>query len=106
MSTTTATDIDQRAIEEAPLLSVLLTPGSSLHPTFILILDVALGSLAVLLLLLLYLSSGNRHFVGLLVVELSLWVTVKWFVNELRRANAENAENTIVEPTTEEKKEQ
>jgi ER protein Pkr1 len=74
---TMSTD-QQQNIESAPLLSVILQPGSSLHPTFLLILDVVLGSLALLLLALLYLTGGNLHFVGLLGVELSLWATLKW----------------------------
>jgi uncharacterized membrane protein len=68
----------QQGINDAPLLSVILQPGSSLHPTFLLILDVVLGSLALLLLFLLYLTSGNLHIIGLLGIELSLWATLKW----------------------------
>lgn len=67
-------------VESAPLLSVILQPGSSLHPTFLLILDIVLGFLAVLLALLLYLTSGNLHFAGLLGIELALWASIKWYV--------------------------
>jgi len=79
---------DQQNIDSEPLLSVILQPGSSLHPTFLLALDVVLGSLALLLLLLLYPTSGNLHIVGLLGIELSLWATIKWFVNELKRSQS------------------
>jgi hypothetical protein len=72
---------EQQKIDSEPLLSVILEPGSSLHPTFLLALDVILGSLALLLLLLLYLTSGNLHIAGLLVIELLLWGTVKWSVS-------------------------
>ncbi|KAK0205637.1 hypothetical protein IW262DRAFT_1253297, partial [Armillaria fumosa] len=61
-------------------VSQILTPGSSLHPTFLLILDVSFAVLLVVLVLLLFLTSGNVHFIGLIGIELALWASVKWCV--------------------------
>ncbi|KAK0498315.1 hypothetical protein EDD18DRAFT_1044835, partial [Armillaria luteobubalina] len=58
----------------------ILTPGSSLHPTFLLILDLSFAALLVALMLLLFLTSGNVHFIGLIGIELALWASVKWCV--------------------------
>lgn len=104
MTLTTTMNTDQQNIDSAPLLTVILQPGSSLHPTFLLILDVVLGSLALLLALLLYLTSGNLHFVGLLAIELSLWATLKWFINEIKRTN--NTATDTAPSSSEEKKDQ
>ncbi len=58
-------------------ISVILEPGSSLHPTFLLALDVVLGALFLLLLGLL-IASRSLHFLALLSIETALWVTLKW----------------------------
>jgi len=63
----------------------ILTPGSSLDPKFIMILDGVLGTLALLLTALLWTTGGNLHFLALLSLELALWMTIKWFVWELRK---------------------
>ncbi|PBK73080.1 hypothetical protein ARMSODRAFT_1082434 [Armillaria solidipes] len=75
-------------------VSQILTPGSSLHPTFILILDLSFAALLVVLVLLLFLTSGNVHFIGLIGIELALWASVKWFVNELQNASPAGGEET------------
>ncbi|KIK65465.1 hypothetical protein GYMLUDRAFT_70580 [Collybiopsis luxurians FD-317 M1] len=64
----------------------ILQPGSSLHPTFILILDFVLLALLIVLLGLVFASSGNIHFIALTVVELALWASIKWFLYELKNA--------------------
>lgn len=61
-------------------VSQILTPGSSLHPTFLLILDLSFAALLVVLVFLLFLTSGNVHFIGLIGIELALWASVKWCV--------------------------
>ena len=58
--------------------SMLLTPGSSLNPTFLLVLDVAFASLLVLFAALLYLTQGSIHFVVLMLITLGFWGSVKW----------------------------
>ena len=63
----------------------ILDPGSSFHPTFLLILDGAFASLLLLLLALLYVTSGNVHFLGLIGVELGLWASIKWWVLKSKR---------------------
>lgn len=78
-------------IEES-FFSGLLRPGSSLNPTFLLILDGAFATLLVIFVALLFLLSGNIHILVLIVIELCLWVSVKWFVNELQLANAQFAQ--------------
>ncbi|KAF9057402.1 ER protein Pkr1-domain-containing protein [Panaeolus papilionaceus] len=76
--------------------SNILTPGSSLHPTFILILDASFAALFAVLVGLLFLTSGNIHFFALIMIELCLWGSVKWFVNELK-----NSSLAAPPPTTE-----
>lgn len=58
--------------------SSLLTPGSSLNPTFLLILDGAFATLLAIFIALLFLLSGNVHIIVLIGIELCLWASVKW----------------------------
>jgi len=59
-------------------LSAILTPGSSLNPTFLLVVDAVLGLLALTLISLIVVSGGSVHPTALLLVELALWVSIKW----------------------------
>ena len=63
-----------------PLTNILI-PGSSLDPTFILIVDATLSALLAVLLGLAYLTSGNGHIYALIGIELGLWCSVKWSVH-------------------------
>ena len=56
----------------------ILTPGSSLQTTFLAIVDGTFASLFVILALLAFLTSGNIHIFALMLIELSLWASVKW----------------------------
>jgi ER protein Pkr1 len=56
----------------------VLKPGSSFHPTFLLILDGVFAFLLVILLALAFMTSGNIHLIFLTVIELGLWASVKW----------------------------
>jgi hypothetical protein len=58
--------------------SDILKPGSSLNPTFLLILDGAFTLLLLVLLSLAYLTAGNFHIFALTLIELALWASVKW----------------------------
>jgi hypothetical protein len=58
-------------------LANILTPGSSLHPTFLLIVDVSLATLVLILLSLLALTR-SLHFVALVLITLALWASIKW----------------------------
>ncbi|KAL5530197.1 hypothetical protein ACEPAF_6454 [Sanghuangporus sanghuang] len=78
--------------------STLLKPGSSLHPTFLRILDAAFATLLAIFISLLYLLSGNVHIIFLIGIELCLWASVKWFVNELKRVQAQQTGQS--EPTS------
>ena len=60
--------------------SNILTPGSSLHPTFQIILDGAFAALFTILLTLAFLTSGNPHIFALIIIEVALWASVKWCV--------------------------
>ncbi|KDQ64684.1 hypothetical protein JAAARDRAFT_167212 [Jaapia argillacea MUCL 33604] len=71
---------------DSSFLSNILTPGSSLHPTFLLILDGAFAFLFVVLASLTFLTAGNVHLIALMCIELALWASVKWFVHELKLA--------------------
>ncbi|KAG7445874.1 uncharacterized protein BT62DRAFT_1076293 [Guyanagaster necrorhizus] len=79
-------DDDKVDVSES-FLSQILTPGSSLHPTFLLTLDLSFAALLLVLVLLLFLTSSNVHFIGLIGIELALWASVKWFVNELQNVS-------------------
>ncbi|KAJ6510016.1 hypothetical protein C8R47DRAFT_1096428 [Mycena vitilis] len=70
---------------EPDFFSEILTPGSSLNPQFLLVLDLAFAGLLFILSALAVLTSGNLHIFGLIAIELGLWASVKWFVNELKK---------------------
>ncbi|KAJ3547738.1 hypothetical protein NMY22_g1529 [Coprinellus aureogranulatus] len=102
---------DASALES--FFSNILTPGSSLHPTFQIILDGAFAALFVILLILAILTSGNVHIFALLLIELALWGSVKWFVNELKNMPVNDASrsgeeigNTEGQSSEQDKKEQ
>ncbi|KAL5487827.1 hypothetical protein ACEPAI_5935 [Sanghuangporus weigelae] len=80
------------------LFSTLLKPGSSLHPTFLRVLDATFATLLAIFISLLYLLSGNVHIIFLIGIELCLWASVKWFVNELKRAQDQQIRQS--EPTS------
>lgn len=61
-------------------LDNILTPGSSLNPTFLFIVDGALGLLLVVLLSLFIITHGNLHLLFLMVIECCLWASIKWYV--------------------------
>ena len=58
----------------------ILKTGSSLHPTFLLILDIAFAVLAFVFLALLFLTGGSIHILILMVIEGCLYASVKWSV--------------------------
>lgn len=63
---------------EESFFADILKPGSSLHPTFLVIVDAVLAVLLVVLISLAFITSGNVHFIFLSVIELGLWASVKW----------------------------
>ncbi|KAF5322675.1 hypothetical protein D9619_001131 [Psilocybe cf. subviscida] len=75
-------------------LSNVLTPGSSLHPTFLLILDGAFAALLCVFIGAAILTRGNLHILALMVIELCLWGSVKWYVNELKMLELEQKQKT------------
>ena len=75
LTTTMSQSSDENALE---FLSTILKPGSSLHPTFLLVLDGAFAVLFFVLLWLAYLTNGNLHIFALTAIELALWGSVKW----------------------------
>ena len=60
------------------LFSNILTPGSSLHPTFLLAVDGAFGLLLLVFIGLAILTKGNFHVLALMCIEGCLWASVKW----------------------------
>ncbi|KAL4241593.1 V-type ATPase assembly factor Pkr1 [Abortiporus biennis] len=79
---------DATPAESGSLLDVfsnILTPGSSLHPTFQLFLDIAFASLFFVLVGMALLTNGNLHVIALIAIEGCLWASVKWFVKELQK---------------------
>ena len=79
-------DTDAGTVQRAPspsdnddFLSNILTPGSSLNPTFLFVVDGVLALLAVTLVSLVIATGGNVHLIGLLFIELALWASIKWW---------------------------
>jgi hypothetical protein len=64
--------------EPGSFFANILTPGSSLNPTFLLILDGAFSFLLFVLLVMAYITSWNGHIFALIGLELALWASVKW----------------------------
>lgn len=58
----------------------VLEPGSSLNPTFLLVVDGVFASLFIVLVALAVLTRGNIHLIFLTFIELALWASVKWYV--------------------------
>ncbi|KZP24578.1 hypothetical protein FIBSPDRAFT_1042042 [Athelia psychrophila] len=83
--------------ESSNFLDNILTPGSSLNPTFLLIVDAAFTFLLLVFIMLAYLTGGSIHVFALMGIEFCLWASVKWFVNELKNA-------PVIEPETAESK--
>lgn len=76
---------ESSAAADSDFLSNILAPGSSLNPTFLLVVDVVLALLSLTLGSLAIATGGNVHLIALLFIALALWVSIKWFVNELQR---------------------
>ncbi|KDN47498.1 hypothetical protein RSAG8_03638, partial [Rhizoctonia solani AG-8 WAC10335] len=74
------------------IFAEILKPGSSRHPVFLMMVDGVLALLLSVLLSLLYLTSGNVHVFALIVIELCLWGSVKWFLHELKQVHAQEQE--------------
>ncbi|EIW82230.1 hypothetical protein CONPUDRAFT_153112 [Coniophora puteana RWD-64-598 SS2] len=85
--------------QDESFFSNILAPGSSLHPTFLAIVDGSLALLLVTFIAALYFTNGSIHFIVLIVIELALWATIKWFVNELKQVQE-------VDENSQEKKDQ
>ncbi|KAF8528981.1 hypothetical protein BU17DRAFT_60714 [Hysterangium stoloniferum] len=84
---------DDTLFSDIPVVSHILTPGSSLHPTFLLIVDGVFLCLLLVLALLLFITGGNVHFIVLLGITSCLWASVKWFVHELKQTTLVQAEH-------------
>ena len=96
MSTTPA--LSQATGAEGSFLDNILTPGSSLNSTFLAILDTVFAALLCILFSLVWFT-GSIHFVFLVAIELALWVSVKWFVRELKAVKQAEATAKLQEPT-------
>jgi len=68
----------QTSSPEDDFLSNILAPGSSLNPSFLLVVDGVLALLALTLLSLVIVTGGNVHLIALLFIELALWLSIKW----------------------------
>ena len=66
--------------QSGSLFGGILEPGSSLNPTFLLVVDGVFTALFVVLVALAVLTRGNVHLVVLTFIELGLWASVKWYV--------------------------
>ena len=71
---------DQAEPQSGSLFGSILEPGSSLNPTFLLVVDGAFASLFAVLVTMAVLTHGNLHLLFLTFIELALWASVKWYV--------------------------
>ncbi|KAF8192435.1 hypothetical protein BJ912DRAFT_261025 [Pholiota molesta] len=90
--------------EATPFFSQILKPGSSLHPTFLLIVDCAFLLLLLVFIALIFVTGGNLHVFALIAIELGLWGSVKWFVNELKNLPVDEGQNIGEQSESESKK--
>ncbi|KAF8803890.1 hypothetical protein BYT27DRAFT_7144604 [Phlegmacium glaucopus] len=92
-------DIHQNRRSEAEgdaFISTILKPGSSLHPTFLFIVDAAFLCLLLVLVTLVFLTAKNPHIFALIFIEFCLWGSVKWFIHEFRTSHlSETQQNTV-----------
>ncbi|KAI0637730.1 hypothetical protein C8Q77DRAFT_385858 [Trametes polyzona] len=85
-----STVVEQRSEEsQGGFFANILTPGSSLNPTFLLILDGAFGTLLLVLFSLFVITHWNLHLLFLMIIEGCLWASVKWFVHELQQVRSQ-----------------
>lgn len=70
---------DQNTSDSFSFLSNILKPGSSLQPTFLIIVDCTFLSLLLLFIALAFVTAGNLHVLILMGIELCLWASVKWY---------------------------
>lgn len=111
---TASTSPPSQGLADTGFLGNILTPGSSLHPTFLLILDGAFALLLCVFLGLLVLTRGNVHIFALIGIEGCLWASIKWwalpscvcacaavtnnidarFISELQKSPDDNAGDT------------
>ncbi|EKM59617.1 uncharacterized protein PHACADRAFT_181609 [Phanerochaete carnosa HHB-10118-sp] len=68
----------ETADTSSSFVSQILTPGSSLHPTFLLVLDGAFAVLLCVFLALLFLTGGSIHILVLIGIQGCLWASIKW----------------------------
>lgn len=72
--TTTSAD----SASDDSFIANILQPGSSLNPTFLLIVDGAFAFLLFVFIMLAFLTAGNIHILVMMGIELALWGSVKW----------------------------
>ncbi|KZO97993.1 hypothetical protein CALVIDRAFT_535591 [Calocera viscosa TUFC12733] len=84
---TIANEVSDETNDMVSFVSDILTPGSSLRPQFLLVLDVVLGFLFFVFLSLLFLT-WSLHFLALMLITVGLWGSVKFFVAELASTEA------------------
>jgi len=108
MSENTAIQTENENENEPAIVSFfadILKPGSSLHPSFLLALDVVLGLLFFVFFFLFFLTR-SPHMIALMAIELGLWMSVKWFVAELRNSPPAPDDSTSSSAENEGKKDQ
>lgn len=82
-------------------LSGILAPGSSLNPTFLLVLDGTLATLLLVLLGLFVVTNYNFHLLFLSIIEICLWASIKWFLTELQQVQGQEAAAKYTKPKDE-----
>jgi len=90
---------DASSPSDGDFFSNILAPGSSLNPTFLLVVDVVLALLSLTLGSLVIVTGGNVHLIALFFITLALWASIKWFVNELQRTlpPSNTSQSTVAE---------
>jgi len=86
-------------------ISTILKPGSSLHPTFLFIVDAAFLCLLLVLVTLAFLTAQNPHIFALIFIELCLWGSVKGFIHELKTMHQDERQLSTITTSQDETKE-
>ncbi|KAF9013351.1 hypothetical protein BDQ17DRAFT_1343258 [Cyathus striatus] len=92
--------------ESESFFSNILTPGSSLHPTFLAVVDGAFALLFAVFIVLAFLTRGNIHIFALMAIEVALYGSVKWFIYELQHTQINGQNDGRGNQTEEPKKDQ
>lgn len=78
------------------LWNSIFTPGTT--PQLVIATHASFIALFITLGWLIFVTKGNIHFIALLVIAVLLWISIIWFINELKNVNLQD--NTQLEESS------